>query len=145
MNIEEIRELWIKDKHIDQTDLGGEILRMARLHDKYYNILYDENIVLRYLDKKMALLKKEKFEFYLDGHNEETVAKGWKYPPKGKLARMDIPMYVDADPDYIELSLKIGIQKEKVDYIKNNIMEIIKTLQYTIRTALEDMKFKNGL
>ena len=52
-------------------------------------------------------------------------------------------MYMDADEDIIKLSLKIGVQQEKIELLES----IIKTLinrGYNIKTALDWQRFING-
>ena len=55
----------------------------------------------------------------------------------------DIPMYMEADPELITLSLKIGYQQEKIDLLES----IIKTLSnrgYSIKTAVDWARFMMG-
>ena len=52
-------------------------------------------------------------------------------------------MYVDTDKDVIDLTLKIGIQQEKVSLL-DSIIGNIKYRSNTIRTALDAVKFEAG-
>ena len=91
----------------------------------------------------MKRLKLDKYEFFSQGPNEETQAKSWKLPAKGLILKADIPMYMDADEEIIKLSLKIGIQQEKIELLES----IIKTLMnrsYSIKAAIDWQKFING-
>jgi hypothetical protein len=91
----------------------------------------------------MKKLKLDKYEFFTQGPDEETQQKGWKLPAKGLILKADIPMYMDADEDIIKLSLKIGVQQEKIELLES----IIKTLinrGYNIKTALDWQRFING-
>ena len=91
----------------------------------------------------MKRLKLDKYEFFTQGPDEETQQKGWKLPAKGLILKADIPMYMDADEDIIKLSLKIGVQQEKIELLES----IIKTLinrGYNIKTALDWQRFING-
>lgn len=142
MNIEEILELWEKDSKIDTTDLDVEALKIAKLHHKYYQIYIREKIVLRKFELDMKKLKLEKTEFYTQGPNEET-PKTWKLPPRGMILKTEIPMYLDADKEIIELSIKIGYQQEKVELLES----IIKSFQYrgyNIKAAIDYRKFTMG-
>lgn len=143
MKTEEIFELWEKDSHIDKTALDDESLKIPKLHHKYYQILMGERVRLRNFENEMRSLKLEKYEFFTQGHNEETKSKGWRLPPKGMILKADIPMYMEADKEIIDLSLKIGIQQEKLELLES----IIKTLNnrgYNIRAAIDFIKFTNG-
>lgn len=143
MRIDEIFNLWKSDSIIDITELGHAALNISILHHKYYEIYVKERYSLFDLESKMKILKKDKFEFYLDGPNEETNKLGWKLPPKGRILKTDIQMYIDSDPDIIDLTLKINLQKEKVEYL----VSIIKMITYrnsSISNAIEELKFKSG-
>lgn len=143
MKIEEIHDLWAEDSVIDRTDLGEEAIKIPKLHHKYYTIFNAERQTLRLLEAKMKKLKLDKYEFFTQGPNEETKAKGWQMPAKGMILKADIPMYMDADVDIIELTLKIGAQQEKLEFLES----IIKSLQhrgYNIRAAIDWNKFTMG-
>lgn len=143
MTFEEIIKNWEEDSQIDPIDLGGESIKIPRLHNKYYKIILAEKSLLMRLQADMKVLKLEKYEFYSQGHTEETKKKGWKLPPKGMILKADIPMYLDADEDMIALSLKIGMQQEKLEFLES----IVKTLMnrnFLIKNAIDHLKFING-
>jgi hypothetical protein len=91
----------------------------------------------------MKQLKLDKYEFLTQGPNEETKDKGWKLPPKGMILKGDIPMYLDGDQDIINLSLKIGLQQEKVELLDSIIKTIINR-NFIIRNAIDWQKFTMG-
>jgi Recombination, repair and ssDNA binding protein UvsY len=143
MKIESIFEEWEKDSQIDKTDLDEESLKIPKLHHKYYRQFVSERLLYRKLEADLKQLKLEKHEFYTQGPTKETQEKGWQLPPKGMILKNDLPMYIDADKDIIELSLKIGYQLEKIDLLES----ILKTLQnrgYNIKTAVDWIKFTQG-
>jgi hypothetical protein len=143
MKIEDIFELWRIDSQIDRTELGDESLKIPKLHHKYYQIYSTEKLLLRKYESEFKRLKLEKHEFYTQGPNEDTRAKGWQLPAKGLILKADIPMYMEADNDIIDMSLKIGYQQEKIDLLES----IIKTLTnrgYSIKTAVDWARFMMG-
>jgi len=143
MKLEEIFEQWKINSNIDKTELGDEVLNIPKLHHKYYQILINERLLLRSHEAEMKKLKLDKHEFFTQGPNEESKTKGWKLPAKGLILKSDIPMYIDADDDLIKLSLKIGVQQEKIDLLES----IIRTLMnrgYNIKAAIDWQKFING-
>jgi hypothetical protein len=142
MNIEEILELWDKDSRIDPTDLDDEVLKIPKLHHKYYKLYVNEKLLLRKYESDFKKIKLDKIEFFTQGFNEET-PKSWKLPPRGMVLKSDMPLYVDADKDIIDLSLKIGYQQEKIELLES----IIKSFQYrgyNIKSAIEHRKFVMG-
>ena len=143
MEIEEIMELWNTDTNVDRTELGDESLKIPKLHSKYYNILIKEKLSLRKLIEEMKRLKLDKYEFFTQGPSEETRDKGWRLPPKGMILKGDIPMYMDADQDIIDLNLKIGTQQEKVEFLESVIKTIINR-NFVIKNAIEWNRFTMG-
>ena len=144
MKIEEILSEWEKDSTVDNTELGDAALKLAKLHHKYYRMLVNEKMVLKTYEADMKTLKLQKYEFYTQGPNEETMKRGWELPAKGLILKNDIPMYMDADKDVIQLSLKIGLQSEKVQALES-IIRTINAMGYNIKAAIDWQKFINGM
>jgi hypothetical protein len=140
----EIFELWEADSKIDIANLAVESLNIAMLHGKYYKIYINEKLIHNKLQAQYDTLKVQKFEFYRYGETAETRAKGWKLPECG--ARMNdrtVEPYVAADSDLVALTLKIGMSKEKLEFLKSIIGQI-SIRGYQIKNAIEFMKFQNG-
>lgn len=143
MNIDEILENWQEDAKVDKTELGEEALKIPKLHHKYYQFFVKERMILRKLESDMKQLKLDKYEFLTQGPNEETKDKGWRLPPKGMILKGDVPMYLEADQDIVNLSLKIGYQQEKID-ILDSIIKTIMNRNFIIRNAIDWQKFTMG-
>lgn len=143
MKIEEIFEHWEQDSQIDKTELGDAALNIPKLHHKYFQLLVNEKMQLRKLEAEFKRLKLDKYEFLTQGPNEDTKDKGWKLPPKGMILKGDIPMYMEADEDIINISLKIGLQQEKVELLDSIIKTIINR-NFIIRNAIDWQKFTMG-
>lgn len=143
MLIDDILKEWDIDSKINTTELGNESTKIPQLHAKYYRWFVNERLTLRRLEAKMKQLKLDKYEFFTQGPNEESVDKGWKLPPKGMILKQDIPMYMEADKDIIELSLKIGYQQEIVEFLES-IIKSFQTRGYNIKTAVDWNRFING-
>lgn len=144
MKIEDILDLWKADAEIDKTEPGEEALKIAKLHHKYFQILSSERLSLKKYESDLKKLRLDKYEFYTQGPNEETQEKGWRLPSKGLILKADIPMYMDADEDIINLSLKIGLQQEKIELLES-IIKTIMNRGYNLKVYVEWVKFTNGL
>ena len=143
MKFEDLFNEWEKDSSIDKTELADEALRIPKLHHKYYTLLSKERAALKKLELDMKQLKLDKHEFYTLGPTEETKQKGWKLPPRGVILKQDLNIYMDADPDMIEMSLRIGVLQEKVEFL-TSILDSLKTRGYLLKTALDFQKFVMG-
>ena len=144
MKLDDIRNMWSLDAKIDSTELSHESLRIPSLHSKYYGIFTEERLRLRKYETDMKKLRLEKFEFYTQGPTKETLERGWTLPPVGRVIKSEVNNYIDADDDIIHLTLKIGIQQEKIEMLES----VIRTLNnrgYLIKNAIDFEKFKTGM
>lgn len=143
MKLEDIFAEWDKDSQLDRTKLDIIALGIPQIHAKYIKLLSHERLLLLKYESEFKELKLEKQIFYVDGPNEEHLAKGWGLPPKGRVIKSELGPWLEADKDIINLSLKIGMQKEKIEVLKS-IVDIISRTGYQVRTALDFIKFQNG-
>ena len=143
MKIEDIFTEWEEDTKVDRTELGDEALKIPKLHHKYFQILVKEKMILRQYEAEMKQLKLDKYEFLTQGPNEETKDKGWRLPAKGMILKNDLPMYMEADQDVINLSLKIGLQQEKIEFL-DSIIKSIMNRNFVIKNAIDWQRFTMG-
>lgn len=143
MKIEEIQELWNQDSEINRHALDDESLKIPKLHSKYYSFYSKERLLKFKLEAEMKKLKLEKFEFYSQGPSEETKKKGWKYPAKGLILKTEIPMYIEADSDIINLTLKIALQNEKTEFLESCIKSL-NNRGFNIKSAIDFIKWTAG-
>lgn len=143
MKIEDIHNMWALDARIDGTELSTEALRIPSLHSKYFSIFTQERLRLRKYDTDMKKLKLAKHEFFTQGPTQETMEMGWKLPPVGKVIKSEVGNYIDADDDVINLTLKIGIQQEKIELLES-VIRSLNNRGYLIKNAIDFEKFKMG-
>ena len=143
MKLESIQDDWNIDSVIDRTELGNESLKISELHNKYFKIYTNERLLLRKYEADYKVLKLGKYEFYIHGPSDESRKKGWQQPSVGRVMKPDVNAYLEADPDLITLSLKIGIQNEKIDFL-DSIIKSLTARGFNIKNCLEWEKFKAG-
>jgi hypothetical protein len=142
MKLEDILAEWDKDSQLDRTKLDTVALDIPKMHSKYLRILSHERLVLAKYDAEYKELKLEKQEYYVDGISDEQREKGWE-PFHRRILKSEVGTYLEADKDIIALTLKMGLQKEKIETAKS-IIDIISRLGYQIRSAIDWAKFQNG-
>lgn len=143
MKLEDIYEEWKKDSEIDKTELGDEALKIPKLHHKYYQMFTHERLLLRKHEADYKNLKLSKYEFYTMGPSEESREKGWKLPARGMILKADLPMYMEADKDIVDMSLRIGMQQEKIELLESIIKSLVNR-GFQIKSAIEWTKFTMG-
>jgi hypothetical protein len=143
MKLEDIYEEWKKDSDIDKTELGDEALKIPKLHHKYYQMFTHERLLLRKYEADYKNLKLSKYEFYTMGPSEESREKGWQLPARGMILKADLPMYMEADKDIVDMSLRIGMQQEKIELLESIIKSLVNR-GFQIKSAIEWTKFTMG-
>ena len=143
MKLDDIRNMWSLDTKIDNTELSTESLRIPSLHSKYYSIFTEERLRLRKFETDMKKLRLEKYEFFTQGPTKETQERGWVLPPVGKVIKSEVNNYIDADDDIINLTLKIGIQQEKIELL-DSIIRSLNNRGFLIKNAIDFEKFRSG-
>ena len=116
MKLEEIQTIWRNDSNIDRTELGEESLRIPQLHSKYYNMFSAERMQLRKLEQDYFQLK---------------------------ILKTDLSIYMQSDTHLKNLSLKIAVQKEKVEFLES-VIKNLPARGYQINAAITWEKFKVG-
>ena len=144
MTIDDLFEMWQADGDIVPTNLTEEGRKTASLHNKYFRLLSIYSMKGIKLKSDLKVLVKAKREWYAGTLEEsEMKARGWK-PNRRKVIQSELSTYVDADPEIIELTLKIGINETIVRYL-DSIVRQINNRGYQIRDMIEFEKFKNGM
>lgn len=143
MKLDDIHEEWGKDCNIVDDMLDEESLKIPKLHQKYYKIYTGERMLLAKLTQDIKVLSALKHEYYAgDLSQEDLEENGWE-PFQKKVLRTEIPRFIEADRDIINLNLKIATQKEKVDLCEN-IIKSLRDRGFLIKNAIEWRKFTNG-
>jgi hypothetical protein len=143
MKLEAIYEEWKKDSEIDKTELGDESIKIPKLHHKYYQVYSSEKMLLKKYEADLKQLKLAKYEFYTQGPSKETQEKGWELPARGMILKQEMPLYMEGDKDIIEMSLKIGLQQEKVELLES-IIKSLSNRGFQIKAAIDWFKFTMG-
>tara|TARA_R100001594_G_C3982984_1_gene250547 strand:+ start:361 stop:795 length:435 start_codon:yes stop_codon:yes gene_type:complete len=144
MIFEDLKEMIKKDLVIDETSLDTESLNTPQLHNKYLNLLSNEKLILKKIDSDFFRLKKEKWLYFTGKMSHEQLEEnGWE-PFDLSILKTDIDKFINSDQDIIDLSNKLFLQQEKVNYIEG-VVKIINNRQWYIRSAIDWLKFTNGV
>ena len=144
MKLEEIQELWNRDRDIDITDLGVESVRIPQIHDKYLKIYIDERIRLKGLQFDLNKLVKLKTDYYAGNLTEEELEKlGWEQFLT-RLIKTEITKYLEADEDIIKMKKNIVLMEEKMHYL-DSIIKMVSNRGFQIKSAIDWIKYKDGI
>jgi hypothetical protein len=143
MNLESIQKLWEFDAVINPSDLSGESLKIPKLHSKYYKIFSTERLTLLKYESEYKRLKMLKYD-WLDAKlsRDELKDLGWE-PCQRTFLKQEIQSRIDSDIDIINMELKIGLQKEKMEFLES-IIRSLTNRGYQIRAAIDWERFRSG-
>ena len=143
MTLDDIRKELEKDTRIDDSALDAESLRIPQLHNKYLNFLMEERLCLARYENDVAVILRDKWEYYTGKmSHEELTARGWE-PFSLKILRNDLDLYLESDADLAKLQQKVVYQKEKISLLEEIVKEL-NNRHWKIRNAIDWRKFVNG-
>ena len=144
MKLEEIQELWNRDREIDISELATESIRIPQIHDKYLKIYVDEKIKLRKLQLNLAKISKIKSDYYSGRMSQEELDRLEWQPFLVKVLKGEVNSYVESDDDIIKLKETIALMEEKINYI-DSVIRMINNRGFQIKSAIDWIKFKDGI
>ena len=144
MKLEEIQELWNRDREIDISELATESIRIPQIHDKYLKIYVDEKIKLRKLQLNLAKISKMKSDYYSGRMSQEELDRLEWQPFLVKVLKGEVNSYVESDDDIIKLKETIALMEEKINYI-DSVIRMINNRGFQIKSAIDWIKYKDCL
>ena len=144
MKLEEIQELWNRDREIDISELATESIRIPQIHDKYLKIYVDEKIKLRKLQLNLAKISKMKSDYYSGRMSQEELDRLEWQPFLVKVLKGEVNSYVESDDDIIKLKETIALMEEKINYI-DLVIRMINNRGFQIKSAIDWIKYKDGI
>ena len=143
MNLNDLTAKYQKDAKLDSLNLEEEVKRAALLHAEYVGYWSEARRELFRVTKEYQKFKLEKTDFYETGPSKETQEKGWKYPVSGKILKMKIPTYLDADKELQELEEKVNEAQIKVDVL-DKIVQMFSFRRNSVDSILHIRKWEGG-
>lgn len=134
---------WREDSKIDDTDLGRESLKIPTLHCKYYEMYMKERMILEKLKRELNGLEHLYTQYYSGQLGRDELKEHGLEQWDIKVLKGDIPRYLETTPPIIKIKDAMGIQSEKIDFIKS-ILQQIQTRSFMIRDCIEWKKFSAG-
>jgi hypothetical protein len=144
MTLDEIFENWTIDSKISKTELDDESIRTSLLHSKYLKMYSAEKLTLYKLEAEYKSLLKLKTEYFAGTLDTQTIKeKGWE-PNQKIILKGDINIHIEADQDIQKISLKMGLQREKI-YALESILKSISNRGFQINNAINWQKLMSGI
>jgi len=143
MTIDELKIQVELDVSIDANHLDEESIKIPQIHNKYLCILMDEKIVYEKLESKYKILKRDKWLYYSGKMSKEELKKKSWEPFDLAIIKQDIDRFLESDEEIINISNKLFVQKEKINYLES-VVKLISNKIWNIRSTIEWIKFTQG-
>ena len=145
MRLTELQEEWVKDSTIDETNLGRESVRVPTLHAKYLTFLSKVKLQLRKAESDYFNTRRLKYRYYRgEMSREELNVLEWEQFQGNKPLKNEMDEFLQCDKDLIELQDKVEYFKTVI-FTLEQILRSINSRTWDIKTAVEYMKFTQGL
>ena len=132
------------DLVIDENDLHTESLNTPQLHNKYLIFHENSKLELEKLEFQEKILKRNKWLYYTGKLGDDDMKRlNWE-PFDYTILKTDIPMFLDSDEDMQKIRAKMSLQKSIVDYLEE-VVKIVSSRQWNIKSAIEWIKFTQGI
>ena len=146
MNLEQLKEQWVKDCEIDDIELDTASLHVPKLHAKYSDLLTSKILLLKKYNQDYNQLLKYKWMWFNGKLDDDKIRElGWQTDPFDglKIMKNDFNDFFNADEDLVKLKAKIDYLEVTVDFIKR-CMDNITWRHQTIKNTIEWRKFMAG-
>lgn len=141
MTFDEIQAMWQEDSRIDPVELDTASLAIPALHAKYFKIFSDYRFKKKQAALNLKQLTRRKFEYYSGKGDPEDYREN---PFDLKILKSDLQMYIESDPEFKDLQLKIDMYDIIIEYLES-VIRMINNRSYQIKNAIEWKSFIEGI
>tara|TARA_B100001964_G_C14161426_1_gene566916 strand:+ start:700 stop:1131 length:432 start_codon:yes stop_codon:yes gene_type:complete len=140
MNINELKEMCVKDTKIDITDLDGYSVSIPEMANKYHQLAYLEKNLLRYFRSEYKIIKLSRWKYY----SGKADPKEYEDEPFDlKVLKNDMDLFLDGDVQVLTIKNKMEEQEEKIKLIEDTA-KVIQNASFNISNTIKWKKFLAG-
>jgi hypothetical protein len=144
MTLDQYLAEWQSDAEMDLAALEEAARNVPLLHAKWWKYYAYERLRYRKLDGDYKVLYRQKWEYFLGKmDDEEREALGWPPQPL-KILSQNVGIYIEGDPAVQALLMRKVYLEEILKFIED-VLKQINNRNYTIKSAIDFLRFKNGV
>ena len=147
MDLESLLKLWETDSKIDDVNLDDTSINSAKLHSKYLELYSHSKLRLKKKELELAVLNKDLWLYYNGKMTKEEMDElSWNYDPFNGMAKPlkgDMNKFYDADPNKIEMEMRVEYLKAYCDTCKD-ILDNVRFRHLTIKNIIAHRQFVSG-
>lgn len=144
MKLGEIQSMWVKDAHIDETNLTSASLDIPNLHAKYLSLLSNTKLNLRKCESDYLRMRKKKYRYYRgEMSRDELEQENWTQWLGAKPLKNEMDEFLSTDDDLISLQDKVEYYKTVIYHLEQ-IMKSLNSRTWDIKNSIEFLKWSQG-
>jgi hypothetical protein len=137
ISINELQKMWREDSRMDPDNLHLESLKVPELHAKYHEMLYNTMLLKSKAEEDKKQLYKKRRDYYSGKCEDPDELANVVYEKR------ELPMVIEADKSFSELTLKIEYFNTLINYL-SDIIKMIHGRTFQIKNAIDYQKFTAG-
>jgi len=144
MTLDQYLEQWREDADLDLSALDHAARNVPLLHAKWWKHYSQERLRYKKIDSDYKVLYRQKWEYFL-GKMDDTERESLGWPPQPlKILSANVGIYIEGDAQIQDLLKKKAYLEEVLKFIED-VLKQINNRNYTIKSAIDFLRFKHGL
>jgi hypothetical protein len=144
MTFDQYLDEWRADADLDLAALDSAARNVPLLHAKWWKYYAHERLRYKKIDSDYKVLYRQKWEYFLGKMDDvERESLGWPPQPL-KILTANVGIYIEGDQQIQDLLKKKAYLEEILKFIED-VLKQINNRNYTIKSAIDFLRFKHGL
>ena len=141
--LDELRESWKTDCHLDSDDMAKSTLNSPQLHSRYLHELITYKLKLAKIHNEVAQYLVKRTKYYRgEMTREELLESGWEQWTY-KTLKSEIDQLIEASSEFQQLSMREAYTKTCI-YFLESVLQEVKTRSFHVKNMIEWHKFRAG-
>lgn len=144
MTLDQYLAEWQTDAALDLAALDESARQVPLLHAKWWNYYTYERLRYKKVESDYKVLYRQKWEYFLGKMDDaERLELGWPPQPL-KILSGNVHIYMEGDAEIQNLLKRKAYIEEILKFIED-VIKSVNTRNFVIKSAIDFLRFKNGL
>jgi hypothetical protein len=135
---------WQNDANLDLAALDESARQVPLLHAKWWRYYSHERLRYKKIDSDYKVLYRQKWEYFLGKMDDaERQTLGWPPQPL-KILSPNVHIYIEGDTAIQDLLKRKAYLEEILKFVED-VIKSVNTRNFVIKSAIDFLRFKNGV